>query len=78
MVKGKLVTAKEIVEHCRISYSKVNLYTNLGFFKVVAKKGNKRLYNWEEVERCWEKVKKLIDEEYPLRLVRKKLLNGRR
>ena len=77
-MKGKLVTAKEIVERCKISYSKVNLYTNLGFFKVVAKKGNKRLYNWEEVERCWEKVKKLIDEGYPLRLVRKKLLNERR
>ena len=45
----------------------------MGFFTVVSTKGNKRLYDENEVRTMLEKVTKLIREGYPLRLIRKKI-----
>lgn len=77
MGKKELITAKEIVDEFGISYSKVNLYTNLGFLKVRTRKGNRRLYNKKEVKAKLTEIKKMIDEGYPLRLIRKRLVNER-
>ena len=69
----KLIFAKEISLRFKIPYSTVNLYTNLGFLSVVRRKGNKRLYDEEEVRLRLNKILKLSNEGYPLRLIRKKL-----
>ena len=69
----KLIFAKEISLKFSIPYPTVNLYTNLGFFNVVRRKGNKRLYDEQEVRKQLNKILKLSNEGYPLRLIRKKL-----
>ena len=69
----KLIFAKEISLRFNIPYSTVNLYTNLGFFNVVKRKGNKRLYDEQEVVKQLNTILKLSNEGYPLRLIRKKL-----
>ena len=45
----------------------------MGFFNVVSRQGNKRVYNEDEVRLKLEKITQLINEGYPLRLIRKKL-----
>ena len=69
----KLIFAKEISLRFNIPYSTVNLYTNLGFLNVVKRKGNKRLYDEQEVVKQLNTILKLSNEGYPLRLIRKKL-----
>ena len=67
------ITAKEICEKLNIPYSKLNHYTYLGFFSIVEKNGNKRIYNWEEVETRYRQITRLANEGYPLFLIRKKI-----
>ena len=67
------VTAKEICEKLSIPYSKVNHYTDLGLFSIVEKSGNKRIYNWHEVENRYRQITRLANEGYPLFLIRKKI-----
>jgi len=74
----KLILSKNIVEKFNIPYSTVTHYTNMGFFNVVRRKGNKRLYDEEEVRTQLSKITKLINEGYPLRLIRKILITGER
>lgn len=69
----KLIFAKEISLRFKIPYHTVNHYTNLGFFNVVRRKGNKRLYDEKEVRVQLNKILRLSNEGYPLRLIRKKL-----
>ncbi len=69
-----LITAKEIRDRFNIPYSKINYYTDLGFFSIVRKDGNKRIYDLGEVETCYRKISKLASEGYPLGLIRRKLL----
>ena len=71
---GHKITAKEIREAFQISYSKINHYTNLGLFPIVSKSGNKRLYDRQKVADRFHFISKLVEEGYPLRLIRKKLL----
>lgn len=73
MNSQKLIFAKKIALKFNIPYATVNHYTNLGFFNVVKKQGNRRLYDEEEVGRQLNKILKLSNEGYPLRLIRKKL-----
>ncbi len=68
------ITAKEIREKLHIPYSKINYYTDLGFFPIVRKNGNKRIYDLKAVETRYRKISKLANEGYPLGLIRKKLL----
>jgi DNA-binding transcriptional MerR regulator len=70
---SKLISAKEISEKFNIPYPTINHYTNLGFFSVVKRKGNVRLYREEEVKRCLDKISRWKDEGYPLRLILKLL-----
>ena len=69
-----LVTAKELGDAFKIPYSKINHYTMLGLFQIVRKEGNKRIYNFGEVENRYQLISKLAGEGYPLGLIRKKLL----
>ena len=66
---SKLISAKEIAKKLDISYPTINHYTNLGFFAVVKRKGNKRLYEEKEVLAALERISRLKDEGYPLRLI---------
>lgn len=70
---SKLISAKEISEKFSIPYPTINHYTNLGFFSVVKRKGNVRLYREEEVKRRLDKISRWKDEGYPLRLILKLL-----
>ncbi len=72
----KVIFSKDIVKKYNIPYSTVTHYTNLGFLNVVGRKGNKRLYDENEVSEQIAKISKLINEGYPLRLIRKVLLEN--
>lgn len=74
----KLIFSKDIVARHNIPYSTVTHYTNMGFFTVVQKKGNRRLYDEEEIHTQLKHITRLMNEGYPLRLIRKILLNGER
>ncbi|MBI5873398.1 MAG: MerR family transcriptional regulator [Candidatus Omnitrophica bacterium] len=69
-----LVSAKEISKKFGVTYPTLNHYTNLGFFNVVSKRGNKRFYQAGEVREKLALISKLKDDGYPLRLIRKKLI----
>lgn len=70
---NKLISAKRISTKFKIPYPTVNHYTNLGFFSVVKRKGNIRLYREKEIKRRLGKISHFKDEGYPLRLIFKKL-----
>ncbi|HAJ57208.1 MAG TPA: hypothetical protein DCL35_05505 [Candidatus Omnitrophica bacterium] len=69
-----LVSAKEISKKFGVTYPTLNHYTNLGFFNVVSKRGNKRFYQASEVKEKLTLIARLKDDGYPLRLIRKKLV----
>ena len=71
---NSLISAKEIGIKYNIPYSTITYYTNLGFLTVKKRSGNKRLYDQNEVSVRLEKITKLINEGYPLRLIRKKVV----
>lgn len=73
-LQGQFITAKEIRDQLNIPYSKINHYTALGLFAIVSKEGNKRLYDSKEVESRYQTISKLVNEGYPLGLIRKKLM----
>ncbi|MCQ9207727.1 MAG: helix-turn-helix domain-containing protein [Omnitrophica bacterium] len=68
-----LILSRDIVEKYNIPYSTITHYTNMGFFTVVSRKGNKRLYSEDEVKVKLERITNLVHEGYPLRLIRKML-----
>ena len=70
----KFISAKGIVSKYKIPYSTITHYTNLGLFTVVKRNGNRRLYNEKDVRARMGEISNLINEGYPLRLIRKKLL----
>ena len=65
--------SKEIVKRHNIPYSTLTHYTNLGFFTVLKGKGNKRLYDRQEVNARLRKITRFIDDGYPLRLIKRRL-----
>ncbi len=69
-----LVSAKEISQKFGVTYPTLNHYTNLGFFKIVIKRGNKRFYQVDEVRSKLTIISRLKNDGYPLRLIRKKLV----
>jgi len=70
----RLISSQAIVEKFNIPYTTVTHYTNLGFFTVVRKKGNRRLYDERQIRMHLKKIAQLVNEGYPLRLIRKKLI----
>ena len=65
--------SRDIVRKYNIPYSTITHYTNMGFFNVVRRKGNKRLYSEDEIRMQLPRITRLINEGYPLRLIRKML-----
>ena len=83
MMSGKnngLLTAKQISKKYKVPYPTLNHYTDLGFLTVVKRDGNKRLYNGKQIRAQLSVISKMMNEGYPLRLIRKKILikTGRR
>jgi len=72
MGKG-LISLKEVAELLNISVATVNYYTNLGLFRVADRKGNKRLYNKNNIISCFERIKELRKEGYSLSIIQQKL-----
>ena len=68
------VTAKDISKKFKVAYPTINHYTNLGFLSIVKREGNKRLYNGREVKTRLQLISRMVNEGYPLRLIRKKLI----
>ena len=74
---GTYITAKDISKKFKVAYPTINHYTNLGFLSIVKREGNKRLYSGREVKRRLELISKMVNEGYPLRLIRRKLVTDR-
>ena len=73
MKDKSMISPREIVKKYRISYQTINSYTNLGLLVVRKRQGNGRLYNNQEVKQRLEKISKLKNRGYPLRLICKML-----
>lgn len=73
MILRKLISSKDIVEKYGLPYSTVTHYTNLGFFSVIKRRGNRRFYDSGEINKQLKRITRLKDAGYPLRLIRKKL-----
>lgn len=71
---GQYLTAKDISKKFKVAYPTINHYTNLGFLSIVKREGNKRLYSGKEVKQRLEMISKMVNEGYPLRLIRRKLI----
>ena len=69
----KIISATEIVNKYGISYQTVNYYTCLGLLAVVRVKGNKRLYDKEDVEERLKRIDELKKRGYPLKVIRQEL-----
>ena len=67
------LTAKDIAKKFKVAYPTINHYTNLGFLSIVKREGNKRLYLSQEVKDRLVLIQKMVNEGYPLRLIRNKL-----
>ena len=72
---GTYITAKDISKKFKVAYPTINHYTNLGFLSIVKREGNKRLYSGKEVKARLTMISKMVNEGYPLRLIRKKLIS---
>ena len=71
---GNYLTAKDISRKFKVAYPTINHYTNLGFLSIVKREGNKRLYSGKEVKTRLHLISKMVNEGYPLRLIRNKLI----
>lgn len=71
--RKNLVSAQEILKRFGVTYPTLNHYTNLGFFDVVAKRGNRRFYSADEIKTKLGVIEKLKNDGYPLRLIMKLL-----
>ncbi len=71
-----LLTAKDISKKYKVAYPTINHYTDLGFLSIVKREGTKRMYHEKEVRERLSLISKMMNEGYPLRLIRKKILNG--
>ena len=71
-----LVTLEELAKLLGISSATVNYYTNLGFFRVKDRRGNRRLYEKNEVRELHDQIRKLRKEGYSLRIIQDRLNKG--
>ena len=67
------ITAQEITKRYKVPYPTINHYTNLGFLSIVKRDGNRRLYLSRDVKNRLVLIQKMVDEGYPLRLIRNKI-----
>ena len=70
----KIISAQEVVKKFNLPYHTLNYYTAMGLLSIVAKAGNKRIYEEKQVKERLGKISQLVKEGYPLNLIRKKLI----
>ena len=68
-----LISMQEVAKFLGVSSATVNYYTNLGFFKIKDRQGNKRLYEKNEVRELFTQIRKMRKEGYPLRIIQDRL-----
>lgn len=75
-----VVTAKDISKKYKVGYPTINYYTDIGLFPIVGREGNRRLYSSRQIKSRIDLISKMVNDGYPLRLIRKKLVekNGGR
>jgi DNA-binding transcriptional MerR regulator len=73
---GQYLTAKDISKKFKVAYPTINHYTNLGCLSIEKRELNKRLYSGKEVKERLRLISKMVNEGYPLRLIRNKLMEG--
>ena len=71
-----LLSVEELSRLLGISSATVNYYTNLGFFKVKDRQGNKRLYEKNESRELYDQIRKMRREGYSLRVIQERLNKG--
>lgn len=64
-----LISPHEIAKKYNISYQTINYYTNLGLLVVRERRGNGRLYKTNKVQRCLDRIGKLKNQGYSLKLI---------
>ena len=70
----ELLGVRELARAISVSPSTITYYTNLGLFKVVKIKGNKRLYNRDLAIQRFSEIQKSRQEGYSLMLIKKRLI----
>jgi len=68
------VTATDICRKYKVPYPTINHYTDLGFLAIIKREGNKRMYDDKQVRNRLSLISKMMNEGYPLRLIRKKIV----
>ena len=68
-----LVTTEELVKLLGVSSATVNYYTNMGLFKVKDRRGNRRLYEKNEIKELHDQIRKMRREGYSLRIIQERL-----
>jgi len=70
-----LVSLQELSKAFDLSYQTLNYYTSLGLINAVKRQGNKRLYSTIKVKDRLDKILRLKNEGYPLRVIANLLNN---
>ena len=70
-----LVTAQDISKKFKVPYPTINHYTDLGFLPIIKREGNRRMYNEKQVRNRLSLISKMMNEGYPLRLIRRKIVS---
>ncbi|MCD4779241.1 MAG: helix-turn-helix domain-containing protein [Candidatus Omnitrophica bacterium] len=71
---GKKITVSDVAKLSGLSVSSVNYYTNMGLIVIAEKKGNKRLYDQDDVQRRLKKISEMMNMGYTLRLIQHQFL----
>ncbi len=69
-----MLAAREIMKEHNLTYQTINHYTDFGLLPVALKKGNVRFYDKNIVGERLKKIKKLTEEGYSLRLIRRQII----
>ena len=70
----KKISAQDIVKKFGIKYHTLNYYTTIGLLPLSGKRGNRRMYDENEIRARLGEISRLSQEGYPLNLIRKKLV----
>lgn len=72
-MSDNLVTSEELVKLLGVSSATVNYYTNLGLFRIKDRRGNRRLYEKNEIRELHDQIRKMRKEGYSLRIIQERL-----
>lgn len=71
---SKLIDIEEVSKRFDLSTASVNYYTNLGIIVVCQKKGNKRFYDSDDVEKRITRIREMMNMGYTLRLIQREFM----